>query len=99
MKPREAANKAALEALELLGGPGAVTKLAQDLGENVVDGVVDLISKQIDWKKVDPCGAAVFHREMARTVPRWRWLARYHHKRLYLRWRARCKAKKKCGLE
>lgn len=95
---RETANKAALRALEAVGGPAALTKLVQDLGREAVDGVVDLISAQIDWKKVDPCGAAVFHRAMVKGLPRWRWAARYHHKRLFLRWRSRCSAKSVCGL-
>ena len=98
MSNRDLANKAAMEALRKIGGPQAVQELAQSLGSQAIGGVVHLIGKKIDWKTVSPCAAAVFHKTLVSTLPRWRWAARYHHQRLHLRWAAMCQAKDDCGL-
>ena len=89
---RRLANQAAIRALETVGGPPAVKELAQQLGVRAVDGVFGLIERHIEWKRVDPCAAAEFHRVMVEELPPIRWLARLHHRRLWRRWRARCRA-------
>jgi hypothetical protein len=87
---RRAANAAAIEALRSIGGPAAVTDLAQQLGIRTIDGMFNLIDRQIEWKRHSPCAAAEFHRVMYQTMPPIRWIAKLHHRRLWRRWRARC---------
>jgi hypothetical protein len=86
------ANQAAIAALQTVGGPAAVQQLAMDLGGRAVDGAFWLIDRHIDWKRHSPCAAAEFHRVMHETMPRIRWIAKLHHRRLHRRWRARCRS-------
>lgn len=89
---RKLANQAAKNAMRGLAAQIAGID-AQDLAQRALDGVFGLIEEQIAWKKISPCSAAAYHRVMYEQLPRIRWIARIHHRRMARKWRARCHAK------
>jgi hypothetical protein len=86
-KARQAAREAAAAALRELDFPDLQAKAlagAMHLGEHVIDIVADVYRE----RACNPKPWRDFHRAMWRTLPRWRFLARAHHRRMARRYAA-----------
>lgn len=84
---RTAASNAAAAALQALDVPALESKAlagVMHLGEHVID----LVAETYRSRACNPKPWAVFHETMARTLPRWRLPARWHHRRMARRYRA-----------
>lgn len=84
---REAAREAARAALESLNVPALPAKAlagAMHLGE----AVIDLVAETYRSRACNPKPWRDFHTVMERTLPRWRWAARAHHRRMARRYAA-----------
>ena len=91
MTPREQARAAAQSVLEQLDVPAAQAQAiagAMHLGEHIVD----VVSETYRARAANPKAWHAFHATMARTLPRWRWAARAHHRRMARRYDAMLKA-------
>lgn len=79
-----AAAQAALEELDLPAQAARSISQVMDLGEHVVD----LIADEYRSRAANPRPWAVFHEAMASSLPRIRFAARWHHRRMARRYRA-----------
>lgn len=87
----ELARQAAQQALEDLNVPALPAKAlagAMHLGEHVID----LVAETYRARACNPKPWAAFHETMEATLPRIRWIARLHHRRMARRYRAMLKA-------
>lgn len=83
----ELARKAARAALESLDMPALAAKAlagTMHLGEHMIDLVAETYRK----RACNPKPWRDFHRVMFETLPRIRWIARLHHKRMARRYHA-----------
>lgn len=86
-KAREHARLLAQSALELLNIPTVPAKAlagVMHLGESVID----LVAAQYRERACNPRPWALFHLAMASRLPRIRWIARLHHRRMARRYSA-----------
>lgn len=65
---------------------------AQEVATDTIIGLIDNIDDNIDERRVKCAWWAVFHREMARTLPKRARLRRAWHRMMYRRMRAMCTA-------
>ena len=65
---------------------------AEDIANETIHGLFQLVDDEIDARREHPAWWAVFHREMARMLPKWRRLAKAWHRMMYRRMRAMCAA-------
>lgn len=87
MSARDQARQAAQAVLEQLDIPAAQAQAiagAMHLGEHIVD----VISETYRERAANPRAWQVFHETMVRTLPRIRWVARRHHRRMARRYAA-----------
>lgn len=87
MSPRDAARAAAQQVLEQLDVPAAQAQAiagAMHLGEHIVA----VIGETYRERAANPKAWQAFHSTMARTLPRIRWAARLHHRRMARRYAA-----------
>lgn len=92
------ARQAAYEALRESGMPAIPASAlagAMHMGEHVIDLVVD----EYRERACDPKPWAAFHEAMVDSLPRIRWIARLHHRRMARRYKALIVAGKRvaCG--
>lgn len=83
----DAAREAAQAVLEQLDLPAMEAKAiagAMHLGEHIID----LVAETYRSRAANPKAWHAFHSTMARALPRWRWLARAHHRRMARRYAA-----------
>ncbi len=83
----DAARSAAQAVLEQLDVPALEAKAiagAMHLGEHVID----LVAETYRSRAANPRAWAAFHRTMWRTLPKVRWIARLHHRRMARRYEA-----------
>lgn len=88
MTAEEQAGQAALAELLALGMP---TRPAQALAGAMQHGVraaIDLVADEYRDRAANPRAWHAFHRAMADRLPRWRWIARGHHRRMARRYLA-----------
>lgn len=66
--------------------------------ETVVDtaqGIARLIADVHESRRLEPHYWAAYHEVQHRSLPRWRWLARWHHLRMSRRYRSHIVAKRR----
>lgn len=86
-RPLDVAREAAAAALRELDIPEAQARAlsgAMHLGERVIE----LVADEYRDRACHPGPWAAFHEGMRRALPRWRWAARLHHRRMARRYRA-----------
>jgi hypothetical protein len=71
-----------------------VIKAAEEVADNAIASVIDAIVAAGYERRQNAAWYYVFHREMLAALPKWRWLARYHHARMLARARSQMRANK-----
>lgn len=72
----------------------SIRKQATETAIDVVDGFVRTIADIRESQQAEPEYWAAFHADRVRSLPRWRWLARIHHRRMAGRFRSHINAKR-----
>lgn len=62
----------------------------ENAAESAVKGLFGFIERERMRARATPCKTHAFHALMYRRLPRWRWIARAHHKYLARRFQALC---------
>lgn len=88
MTADQAATEAALADLLALGMPARAAKALADVMSLGARAVIDLVGAEMRDRARNPKPWATFHRVMAQRLPRWRVLARAHHRRMARRYDA-----------
>lgn len=70
---------------------------AVEVASNAIDALVSAGEREAARQRVQGCTDMLFHESMAKRLPRWRWLARAHHRRKARRARAHCDALRSGG--
>jgi hypothetical protein len=70
---------------------------ARDVTNNAVSALVDAHQQEQARRRCEGCTDAVFHERMMVLLPRWRWIARAHHRRRGRLAAARCDALRQAG--
>lgn len=63
--------------------------IAMEAAELAARRIGQEFRRTTEWKQDEPYQAFKYHQRMVQLLPRWRWIARGHHKRLERVWRAR----------
>jgi hypothetical protein len=72
-------------------------KAAVEVATNAIDALVSAAEREQARQRVAGCTDMLFHERMVQTLPRWRWLARAHHRRRARKARAHCDALRSTG--
>lgn len=88
------ATKAALAALEELLAAGIPERQAGELSRamHLGEAVIDVVDEHYRERAANPKAWAAFHRVRLHELPRWRWAARLHHRRMWRRYQAMVEA-------
>jgi hypothetical protein len=65
---------------------------AKGIADSVVETIVDAAERERARRRCEACVDVVFHNRMVALLPRWRFLARAHHRRRSRLAQARCDA-------
>lgn len=74
-----------------------VRQAAVEVASNAIDAIVSAAEREAARQRVQGCTDFIFHDTLARRLPKWRWLARAHHRRRARRARAHCDALRSSG--
>lgn len=74
-----------------------VRQAAVDVASNALDALVSAAEREQARQRVAGCTDMLFHEAMSKRLPRWRWLARAHHRRRARKARAHCDALRAAG--
>ena len=72
----------------------SIRKQATETAIDVIDGAVRTVADIVESREAEPEYWAAFHTRQERTLPKWRWLARLHHRRMARRYRSHIGAKR-----
>lgn len=72
-------------------------RAAVEVASNAIDALVSAAEREQARQRVAGCTDAIFHAAMLRRLPRWRWLARFHHRRRLARAQSFCDALRSKG--